>query len=262
MTTPDVPHRMELVYEVPGTPEQVWQALATANGITAWFIPTDMEERDGGAVTFHMGETSATGSITGWEPSSRLVYSEPDWAALAGHEGEAVSPLATEFLIEAQSGGTCVVRVVSSAFGTGADWEQEFFDEMEKGWIPFFDHLRLYLTHFPGQTVTPLALEARVPGTAAAVQVAMRQSLGIEPGKPFAVRSLSGHVLHGTDERMLVQLDDPLPGYIAFRSYDVGDDVALAQISGYLFSPDAAAYVERESAGWREWLQSLAVPAT
>ena len=46
--------------------------------------------------------------------------------------GAPVTPLATEFLVEAQSGGTCVLRVVSSAFGTGADWEQEFFDEMER----------------------------------------------------------------------------------------------------------------------------------
>ena len=35
-------------------------------------------------------------------------YEEPDWAALAGHEGAPVTPLVTEFLVEAQSGGTCV----------------------------------------------------------------------------------------------------------------------------------------------------------
>jgi len=39
--------------------------------------------------------------------------------------------------------------VVTSAFGTGADWENEFWEEMANGWAPVLDNLRLYLTHFP-----------------------------------------------------------------------------------------------------------------
>ena len=27
--------------EVPGTPEQVWQAIATGPGISSWFVPTE-----------------------------------------------------------------------------------------------------------------------------------------------------------------------------------------------------------------------------
>ena len=70
MTTPDVPLRMELTFELPGTPEQVWDAIATANGISAWIMPTDLEEREGGAVAFHMGEATGLvpGTVTGWEP--------------------------------------------------------------------------------------------------------------------------------------------------------------------------------------------------
>ena len=45
MTTPDVPYRYETSFEVPGTPEQVWQAIATANGISSWMLVTDLEER-------------------------------------------------------------------------------------------------------------------------------------------------------------------------------------------------------------------------
>jgi len=36
--------------EVSGTPEQVWHAIATGQGITAWFVPTTVEERAGGAI--------------------------------------------------------------------------------------------------------------------------------------------------------------------------------------------------------------------
>ena len=56
MTQPHVPHRMELTFELPGTPEQVWQAIATADGISSWFLPTDLEERQGGAIVTHMGD--------------------------------------------------------------------------------------------------------------------------------------------------------------------------------------------------------------
>src|ERR687891_698110 len=129
--TPNTPLRLEFEVEVPGTAEQVWHAIATGPGNTAWFLPTDIEERDGGALCFHMPpDGDSPGTVTGWDPPRRFAYEEPNWASLAGREGAPVTPLATEFLVEARSGGTCVVRVVSSAFGSGADWENEFFDEM------------------------------------------------------------------------------------------------------------------------------------
>lgn len=263
MTAPEVPLRMELTVELPGTPDQVWEAIATANGVTAWFVPTDLEERNGGAVCFHMGETESPGTITHWEPPARIAYEEPDWAALAGHEGQTVTPLATEMLVEAKSGGTCVVRIVTSAFGTGAEWEREFFDDMEQGWLPFFDHLRLYLTRFPGQTVTPLTVDANLAGPSKAVIQAMRESLSFDAkGEPFASRGLSGQVLDDGDDRLLVMLDAPVPGYIAFLTFGVEDDKTMAQVAGYLFSPDAAAYVERERSGWHDWLESLPVAAS
>ena len=56
-----------------------------------------------------------------------------------------VTPIATEFLIESASGGSCVIRVVSSAYGSGADWENEFFAEMVAGWGEILDNLA---THF------------------------------------------------------------------------------------------------------------------
>ena len=46
--TPDVPLRVEMRFELPGTPEQVWAAIATGNGISSWFVPTEVEERRGG----------------------------------------------------------------------------------------------------------------------------------------------------------------------------------------------------------------------
>ena len=83
MTTPDVPLRLEFEIEVPGTPEQVWDALATAAGISAWFLPTESEERLGGRLVTHMGPEDAPADIIGWDPPRRFAYEE-DIAALAG----------------------------------------------------------------------------------------------------------------------------------------------------------------------------------
>ena len=111
MTTPDKPLRVEIEVEIAGTPQQVWEAIASAEGISSWFLPTEFEPRQGGAVVTHMGDDDSSPAwITAWDPPRRLVYDEPKWAELAGHPDALVSPLTTEFLVEARSGGTCVVR--------------------------------------------------------------------------------------------------------------------------------------------------------
>ena len=261
-TEKNVPLRMEFSVVVPGTPEQVWDAIATADGITSWFMRTDVEEHEGGAIVVHMGETDSPGTITGWEPPRRLEYAEPEWGALAGHDVDSVTPLVSEFLVEAQSGGTCVVRVVSSAFGTGADWEGEFFADMEKYWVPFFDHLRLYLTHFPGQRATTLEAGADLPGSPDAVLSAMRQALGAgEVGQPVETRGVKGQVEKIDDIELLVRLTDPVPGMLAFFAMPKSDSVVMASIQGYLFSDDAPGFVEREQPAWKAWLESLPIPA-
>ena len=60
MTNPDQPdrveHRMERTYEVAATPEQVWDAIATADGISAWMVPTRLDPQIGGEVSFDVGE--------------------------------------------------------------------------------------------------------------------------------------------------------------------------------------------------------------
>lgn len=160
-------HRMERTCEVSATPEQVWDAIATAGGISAWMVPTRLDPRVGGEVSFDLGDMSSTGVITDYTPNHRFAYEEPwpiaervedlptqmaDWFATIGvplsrvyEDLPSLTPLATEFLIEAASGGSCVIRVVTSAYGTGADWENEFFAEMISGWAEMLDHLATHL---------------------------------------------------------------------------------------------------------------------
>ena len=173
MTSPDHPdhpdraeHRIERTYEVAATPEQVWDAIATAEGISAWMVPTTLDPRVGGQVSFDLGGVQSSGVVTDYTQNRRFAYEEP-WPITAGapipppmaewfdkigvplsdvyRDLPSVSPIATEFLVEARSGGSCVIRVVSSAYGSGADWENEFFAEMATGWLALLDNLPAHL---------------------------------------------------------------------------------------------------------------------
>ena len=153
MTNPDQPdrveHRMERTYEVAATPEQVWDAIATADGISAWMVPTRLDPQIGGEVSFDFGGSRRTASSpTTPEPSASRTKNRGRSLTTCRplhHDLSSVTPIATEFLIESASGGSCVIRVVSSAYGSGADWENEFFAEMIDGWVAMLDKLA---THF------------------------------------------------------------------------------------------------------------------
>jgi len=261
-TTPNVPYRLEFSVEVPGTPEQVWQAIATGAGLSSWFLPTQIEERVGGALHFSMGpEMGSDGHVTGWEPPHRLVYEE-DWAALMGQDPDALSPMTSEFVVEARSGGTCVVRVTTSGFGTGADWEQEWWDDMGTSWRPSFDVLRLYLAHFPGQEATRLEVTASHPGDADSLWSALRDRLGLhDEGATVDLRGATGTVERIGERDALVRTTAPVPGMVSVFALGDGDGTALVGVRAYLFSADAADYVRREEPAWQELLQGLPVPA-
>lgn len=162
-----VEHRAERTYEVAATPEQVWEAIATADGISSWMGPTRLDPRVGGEVAFDLDEVTSTGVVTGYTPHARFAYEEAwpiaerpedvepemaEWLASIGVplsevcEGlPLVTPIATEFLVEAESGGSCVIRIVTSAYGSGADWENEFFTEMVASTVPIWDRLAAHL---------------------------------------------------------------------------------------------------------------------
>jgi uncharacterized protein YndB with AHSA1/START domain len=129
--------------EVPGTPEEVWQAIATGPGISSWFVPTRVEEHEGGAVTANFGPGMASvATIMAWDPPRRFTAESRDM-------GPGAPPVATEWTVEARSGGVCVVRVVHRWFASADDWDQQF-EGTEHGWVAFFRILRLYLAHFRG----------------------------------------------------------------------------------------------------------------
>src|SRR3954464_13689885 len=90
---------IQVEVEVPGTPEEVWQAIATGPGISAWFVPTTFEERDGKPVAV----TSTFGP--GMEPRAAGTAGDPPrMFAAQGEPWGGSPPIATEWHVEARTG--------------------------------------------------------------------------------------------------------------------------------------------------------------
>ncbi len=259
MTTPGTAYRFELELTVPATPEQVWDAIASADGISAWMLRTELDPREGGAVKFHMGpDGSSEGTVTAFEPTRRIAYEEEGWATLVGHPGADVTPLVTEFVVEARSGGTCVVRVVSSAYGTGADWENEFWGEMETNWAPMLDNLRVYLTHFAGLRATATASTATFAVTPVEAIDRVRAALGVGTvGDHIDAAGVAGVVERMIAQHFLVRIERPVPGLVSCFSHGT-DTEAVVNLSAYLYGPDGAAAAERLQPEWQSLLEQLA----
>jgi len=97
---------IQVEVEVPGTPEEVWQAIATGPGISSWFVPAQLEERDGKpvAVTLDFGPGQESRSVvTEWNPPRRFTREGAGWVPGS-------PPIADEWSVEARGGGICVVR--------------------------------------------------------------------------------------------------------------------------------------------------------
>lgn len=134
---------IDLSVEVAGTPEEVWAAVATGPGISAWLHHTEIEEKPGGRYAYDMGlgdGLNDTGHVAAYEAPRRYATGGVVWTLPSGDSAE----LATEWTVQARDGGTCVVRLVMSGFGTGADWDTEL-DGMTSGMRAALDSLRRHL---------------------------------------------------------------------------------------------------------------------
>ncbi|WP_147915947.1 SRPBCC family protein [Ruania zhangjianzhongii] len=135
---------IDLEIEVPGTPEQVWEAIATGAGVSAWMHPTQIEEHAGGSYSFDMqlgAGSNDTGRVADYDRPHRFATDGVVWQP----QGDAPpATLATEWFIEARDGGSCTVRMVMSGFGTGDVWDEEI-DGMTAGMGQALQALRSYL---------------------------------------------------------------------------------------------------------------------
>jgi uncharacterized protein YndB with AHSA1/START domain len=131
---------------VPATPDQVWNAIATGPGISSWFVGrTDI---DGTTVRTQFGDN--------WIPAGTVTTSDqPHHFAYRSDTAPDGRYTAYEYLIEGRDHSATVLRTVTSGFLPGDDWADEY-EAMRYGGALFFATLTEHLTHFAGQTATPL----------------------------------------------------------------------------------------------------------
>jgi len=160
--------RLEKTVELDASPEEVWAAIATGPGISAWFVPHELEPHEGGAITARFGGgMEGTSRVTGYEPGSRIAYGTTEQG-----------PHAFEFLVEGRDGGGAVLRFVQSGF-SGENWEDEYRG-YDTGWDLFFLNLRAYLEHFAGQPVGNALAVGWTAGGATEIWPVLHKALGID----------------------------------------------------------------------------------
>jgi uncharacterized protein YndB with AHSA1/START domain len=255
-------HWVEMETLIPGTPEQVWQAMCTGPGMSTWFMPAKVDEQVGGKLSFDMGGGSTSaGLVTAWEPPKLFGYVERDWMPGA-------PPVATELTITARGDGKCTVRMVHSLFASSDDWDDQL-ESFESGWPGFFEVLKLYLTHFTGRSAAPFNVMKPAKDDALAVWKRMVAAVGVAGADVGERRKTSAEPvpLEGVVE--LVRQDDrfryivlrisaPFDGITIFGTYVNPDGSTSASAWTWVYGDDAASVVTAHEPKWRKFVESIA----
>ena len=155
---------IRLAVEVPGTAQEAWAAIATAAGISSWYVPHTLEERQGGMATARFGagdEMLVPGRVAAWEPPRRIVF---DGGEASG------SAMTFQWTVQPVGDDRCEIELLNEGYGSGGEWDDQFA-AMHDGWEMFLTNLRLHMENFRGRTAAPArsggrgahAVRARVP---------------------------------------------------------------------------------------------------
>ena len=253
-------HRsIQVEIEIPATPEEIWNAIATGPGISSWFYPTDVEERTGGTLFYHTGsKMDCPATVTVWDPPHRFRHEGKD----CGPDGP---PTATDWTIEARSGGSCLVRLVHSLFADSDDWDDQL-KNFEAGWPQFFSLLRLYFLHFNGQGTSIVRAMGAADGSALDAFGALLTALGaagLSPGERWTFAAAAGPDAAGVFEEShpgrqpfaLARLDHPAPALAVASTYKIGER-ATVTLSIYFYGDEAPAAAASDEAAWQAWMKA------
>ena len=250
---------LQVELEVPGTPEEVWQAIATGPGISSWFVPAEIEEQNGKPVAMKLKFGP------GMEPRSALTaWDPPRMFAAQGESWGGAPPLASEWSVEARAGGMCIVRIVYSIFASTDEWDNQL-EEAKAGFSGFLRTLTVYLTHFRGQRGVLGQFVNPVAGAEANAWKTLTEGLGLKGvgvaqrcTAPAGVPALSG-VLEYVNQKpydALLRIDKPGPGIAALGVFTFpGGTQTMAAMNLYFYGAQAAETVARVTPLWQAWIQ-------
>jgi uncharacterized protein YndB with AHSA1/START domain len=253
---------VEMEVLVPGTPEQVWHAIATGAGTSAWFTPTTVEEKVGGRIEFEFGEgVTQHATVTGWDPPHRFTYEEQEWSGTVSP-----GPLATEITVTARSGDRCVIRMVHSLFTEKDDWDDEL-ESFEQGWPGFFEVLRLYLKDFAGAPSAPAYATVAVDGDIVAAWPKLASALGLSgvhagqrcqsaDGAPELAGTVELIEQRATVRYMIIRMDRPAAGIAVVGGFATGD-TSRAMVTVHFYGDGAVETAGEQEPRWTAWLTDL-----
>lgn len=84
-----------------------------------------------------------------WEGTAQIGLWEPNRKLRSIQSGSG-SPVTVEWTIETR-GGKTILRLTQSSFSSGAEWENEFYDSTNYGWLFTLTNLRHYLERHAGE---------------------------------------------------------------------------------------------------------------
>lgn len=245
--------------EVQGTPEEIWKAIASAEGISSWFVPARFETDANGTPTklvLHFGPgMDSEKDVTVWDPPRRF--------SAEGEVAPGAPKMATEWIVEGRAGGTCIVRVVHNLFASTDDWDDQL-EGMESGWPEFFNVLRLWLTHFRGQRGASFYVMGMSSDTEPALWRTMATAVGLANASPGSrVETSAGTprlagIVESTEiganpHRMVLRVNEPVPGIVSMGTHTMGGS-ACAVFNFYFYGESAAATAAQQQRAWTEWM--------
>jgi hypothetical protein len=168
--------------------------------------------------------------------------------------------------VEARSGGSCIVHLVSNLFGSG-EWGDEL-ESMREGWRIYLHNLQLYLTHFPGQRCSWVMATGRASGSLDQAWTTYAAALGlgspkVDEGDRVEVSADGSAPVAGTvDVRiegnrhrgLLLRLEAPAPGMAMLFNYSWQGQMYVT-LHLYLFGAEAEVVATGATPVWRAWME-------
>ncbi|MGW3184512.1 SRPBCC family protein [Kitasatospora sp. NPDC001119] len=233
--------------DLPATPEQVWDAVATGAGNLGWLYPMEVEPRVGGKAS--RGDST----VVAWEPPRRF-------AVRATQDGGFSNTLS--YHIEPADGGTSHLRMGIHWVHTGVvdeAWMWDAKSDAAEKHVDFYQHgLAEYLRHFAGRPAVYVRAPRPEPTADPADFAALRLRLGLAADAAVGDRlRIDVPGADGGPEEVVV--DWLSPDFVGLR----GPDALYRFFNGstwnvpiwlghHLFAEDADE--QRATAAWTAWL--------
>lgn len=241
---------------------EVWDKVATGPGLSSWFVPHELEPREGGTGRADFGGTTlAEGVVEIYDQGNRVVYRGK---AQADEAGETEPKL--EFRLADDGGGRTTLTLRQEGF---PEADQAVY---EAGWDVYLHTLQASFEHFGGEHAATTAsfVDSSLRENAAFEKV--RQALGAE-GDASEGQQVQLQALEATEGVVELRKSEAPLDAITIRTADgfvraiaasytaSGDDEGCAvSVTRFKYArgEGLAAAVEREevdAAGLQLWLE-------